>query len=106
MGKARAAGARTSSAYAPRVSYGVADRHDLAGDLDAGRVGWLAVGAEPHPHVREVDADSLRLDDDLARAGLRLGGLDHFEHVGPAGPLRHDLSHEILLTRTRRMSLF
>ena len=82
-----------------------ADGRDDAGDLDTGRVRRGALGAQPGPHVGEVDPDRLGLDQDLARARLRRRRVDDAQHLRAAGPLGHNLPHAASLTRTRRLSL-
>jgi hypothetical protein len=72
---------------------------DVPGDLDPRPERRVAVGAEPDPHVGEVDSDRLSVDDDLARAGLRLGRVHDLENLGPAGTAGGDLAQERSLVR-------
>jgi hypothetical protein len=71
----------------------LADGDDVTRDLDSGRERRLAVRAHPHPDVREVDADRLGMDHDLAGARVRIARFHDLENIGPAGTAGDNLAH-------------
>ena len=74
----------------------LAERVDHAGHLIADHARRLgSIGIQPlcGHHLREVQAGRADTDAHLARAGLGIGRLPHFQGPGAAGPSDPDRSH-------------
>ncbi len=78
------------------AGHAVAQRHDLAGDLepeDRACAGRRRVGALPLRHVRPVHAGGGHLHQNVARLGLRHGAFDDLHRLWSAGGRKIDMAH-------------